>query len=39
MSHREKVTVHLHYSERKATKGKHLAKDVELIKQAESDLK
>lgn len=27
------------WSQRKATKGKHTAKDVELINQTESDLK
>lgn len=38
MSHREKMAINAH-SQRKATKGKHTAKDVELINQTESDLK
>ena len=38
MSHREKMTINV-CSQRKATKGKHTAKDVELINQTESDLK
>ena len=38
LSPRKKVTIYL-YSQRKTTNGKHIAKDIELINQTESNLK